>query len=135
MENQLQTAEQSISERFTNSVLKDFGSHNGVIAATDYQKTLVQGYYIAIDRTLTATAAERIRKNESNKNHFNTNYSKLQTTRTDKIKEHISPPSSFNNIRRDSQGDKMGEIPSNPHWYKGGIWSPFTANIYKPVCL
>ncbi|WP_196592445.1 recombinase RecT [Pectinatus frisingensis] len=69
MENQLQTAEQSISERFTNSVLKEFGSHNGVIAATDYQKTLVQGYFIAIDRTLTATEAERIRKNESNKNH------------------------------------------------------------------
>ena len=41
-------------------------------------------------------------KNICYKNHFNTNYSKLQATRTDKIKEHISPPSRFNNIRRDS---------------------------------
>lgn len=69
MENQLQKVSQSISERFTNNVMKEFGSHNGVIAATDYQRTLVQGYFIAIDRTLTATEEERIRKNESNSNH------------------------------------------------------------------
>ena len=64
MENQLQTAEQSISERFTNSVLKEFGSHNGVIAATDYQKTLVKGYFIAIDRTLTCPVTEFAPKNK-----------------------------------------------------------------------
>lgn len=69
MENQLEKATQSISERFTNSVMKEFGSHNGCVDITGYQRTLIQGYFIAIDRILTTTEDERIRKNESNANH------------------------------------------------------------------
>lgn len=69
MENQLYKKGPSISQRFTNSVLDEFNSNNGAISVTDYQKTLVQGYFIAIDRTLTNAEAERIRKNASNTNH------------------------------------------------------------------
>ena len=41
----------SNSEAFTNKVLKEFGSNvAGSIQVTDYQRQLIQGYFIATDR-------------------------------------------------------------------------------------
>ena len=60
----------AMSERFTNTVLKEFGgSVAGAMQVTDYQRTLIQGYFIVIDRALKAAEEERIRKNENNKDH------------------------------------------------------------------
>ncbi|NCC85883.1 MAG: hypothetical protein EOM03_17465, partial [Clostridia bacterium] len=40
----------AMSERFTNTVLKEFGSNvAGALQVTDYQRQLIQGYFISID--------------------------------------------------------------------------------------
>lgn len=57
------------SERFTNKVMMEFGSSVGGIQVTDYQRQLIQGYFIAIDRALKAADEDRIRKNASNRDH------------------------------------------------------------------
>lgn len=60
----------AMSERFTNKVLKEFGGNiAGAMQVTDYQRTLIQGYFIVIDRTLKKAEEDRIRKNENNKDH------------------------------------------------------------------
>lgn len=68
----LQPAENQLtmSERFTNLVLREFGSNvAGALQVSDYQKRLIQGYFIAIDRALKMAEEARIRKNEANKDH------------------------------------------------------------------
>jgi len=57
------------SERFTNKVLKEFGAAAGEIQVTDYQRQLVQGYFIGIDRALAIAEENRVRKNKSNSDH------------------------------------------------------------------
>ena len=58
------------SERFTNKVMSEFGSNvAGALTVTDYQRSLIQGYFIAVDRALEVQEENRIRKNENNKNH------------------------------------------------------------------
>lgn len=57
------------AERFTAKVMKEFRSTVGEIQVTDYQRQLVQGYFIAIDRALKSAEEERLRKNEKNKDH------------------------------------------------------------------
>ena len=57
------------AERFTAKVMKEFGRTVGEIHVTDYQRQLVQGYFIAIDRALKSAEEERLRKNEKNKDH------------------------------------------------------------------
>ena len=67
----------SNSEAFTNKVLKEFGSNvAGNIQVTDYQRQLIQGYFIATDRALKMAEEKRVSKNENNKDHKwdNTNY-------------------------------------------------------------
>lgn len=55
------------SERFMNKVLAEFsGNVAGELAVTDYQRGLIQGYFIKIDRALKAAEEERIRKNKQN---------------------------------------------------------------------
>ena len=57
----------AMSERFTNQVFKEFGSNvAGELQITDYQRQLIQGYFVGIDRTLKMTEERRISKNESN---------------------------------------------------------------------
>ena len=72
-ETALQPAENqglAMSERFTNTVLKEFGSNvAGAIQVTDYQRQLIQGYFIGIDRGLKLAEEARIRKNQSNTDH------------------------------------------------------------------
>lgn len=60
----------SNSEAFTNKVLKEFGSSvAGVLQVTDYQRQLIQGYFIAIDRSLKIAEEKRVSKNASNSKH------------------------------------------------------------------
>ena len=64
------TEQLATSEKFTNKVLKEFGgSVAGALQVTDYQRTLIQGYFIVIDRALKAAEEERLRKNANNKDH------------------------------------------------------------------
>jgi recombination protein RecT len=66
----IEKVQENMSERFTTAVLKEFGtSVSGAVQATDYQRNLVQGYFIAIDRMLNDLEADRIRKNEKNTDH------------------------------------------------------------------
>lgn len=68
--NEIAKVEMTMSERFTNTVLKEFGSNvAGALQVTDYQRQLIQGYFIAIDRALKIAEEGRIRKNENNKDH------------------------------------------------------------------
>lgn len=64
------TEQLATSEKFTNKVLKEFGGNvAGALQVTDYQRTLIQGYFIVIDRALKAAEEERLRKNANNKDH------------------------------------------------------------------
>jgi len=67
----IQQVEQfSASKRFTDKVLTDFsGSVAGALEVTDYQRSLIQGYFVAIDRALKNAEEERKRKNAKNKDH------------------------------------------------------------------
>ncbi|MCD7812010.1 MAG: recombinase RecT [Ruminococcus sp.] len=67
---QNRTAQLSTSERFTNKVMQEFsGSVAGAVQVTDYQRSLIQGYFIIIDRALKSAEEERVRKNSSNRDH------------------------------------------------------------------
>jgi recombination protein RecT len=57
------------SEAFTNKVLKEFGGQVGAVQVTDYQRQLIQGYFIAIDRSLKMADEKRLGKNSNNKEH------------------------------------------------------------------
>lgn len=60
----------NMSERFTKKVLAEFGSNvAGSIQVTDYQRKLIQGYFISIDRALKTAEDNRQRKNSGNKEH------------------------------------------------------------------
>ena len=62
--------QENMSERFTKKVLQEFGSSvSGAMEVTDFQKRLIQGYFIVIDRALKTAEEERIRKNKANNNH------------------------------------------------------------------
>lgn len=67
----LQTTQDSrtVAEKFTDKVLREFGGSVGTIQVTDYQRQLIQGYFIAIDRALKMAEEERQRKNANNKDH------------------------------------------------------------------
>lgn len=69
MAKDLEKVEENMSERFTTAVLKEFGTNTGAIKPTEYQKSLVQGYFIAVDHMLLDLEAERERKNNKNTNH------------------------------------------------------------------
>lgn len=68
---ELQPASQAlnVSERFTAKVMKEFGGSVGTPQVTEFQKRLIQGYFIAIDRALKTAEEERLRKNDSNSDH------------------------------------------------------------------
>ena len=59
----------NMSERFMNKVLQEFSGSVGEFQITDYQRQLIQGYFIGVDRALKTAESERIRKNESNRDH------------------------------------------------------------------
>ncbi len=58
------------SKRFTERVLNEFGSSiSGALQVTEFQKSLIQGYFIEIDRVLKKAEEERLRKNAANADH------------------------------------------------------------------
>ena len=59
----------NMSERFMQKVIHEFSGSVGEFQITDYQRQLIQGYFIGVDRALKTAEAERIRKNERNNNH------------------------------------------------------------------
>ncbi|SKA11250.1 recombinase RecT [Megasphaera cerevisiae] len=63
------TRELTLSERFTQKVLSEFGNTAGEIRVSSYQRALVQNYFIAIDRMLRTAEDDRTRKNANNKDH------------------------------------------------------------------
>lgn len=64
------TDQLAISEKFTNKVLREFGgSVAGAMQVTEYQRTLIQGYFIVIDRALKTAEEDRLRKNATNSDH------------------------------------------------------------------
>jgi len=56
--------EGTMSERFTNKVVAEFTSGVGEIALTDFQKRLVQNYFMAIDSALKMAEEKRAKKSE-----------------------------------------------------------------------
>ncbi len=70
-----QATQENMSERFARKVLAEFGSSvSGAMEVTDFQKRLIQGYFIKIDRALKTTEEERLRRNSSNSDpKFNNN--------------------------------------------------------------
>ena len=63
-------AELNMSERFMQKVMAEFGGKaTGELRINDYQRTLIQGYFIAIDRALKTAEEERVRRNENNRDH------------------------------------------------------------------
>ena len=73
---QQQAAEQqkkerlAVSEKFTSKILAEFGGNvSGVAKVTDYQRRLIQGYFIGIDRALKSAEERRLAKNATNRDH------------------------------------------------------------------
>lgn len=62
--------EENMSERFANKVLTEFGTTNiGDFDVSEYQRKLIQGYFLGIDRSLKIAEEARLRKNANNKDH------------------------------------------------------------------
>lgn len=59
----------NMSERFMNKVISEFSGNVGELQLTDYHRQLIQGYFIGVDRALKTAEAERVRKNERNRDH------------------------------------------------------------------
>ena len=67
---QVPQAQENASERFAARVIKEFGSSvAGAMEVTDFNRRLIQGYFIMIDRALKTAEDERVRKNAGNKDH------------------------------------------------------------------
>lgn len=65
----IQPTEPNMSERFTVKVMKEFAGSVGAPHVTNFQKRLIQGYFISIDRALKMAEEERQRKNSNNSDH------------------------------------------------------------------
>ena len=59
----------SASERFTQMVMKQYGSLGTPYTFTEKEKRLIRNYFICIDQMLQRTEAERVRKNANNHDH------------------------------------------------------------------
>jgi recombination protein RecT len=64
-----QKTELSEADRFTNMVMKQYGSLGTPYVFTQREKQLIRNYFICIDQMLQRTEAERLRKNNSNSDH------------------------------------------------------------------
>lgn len=68
--NQVATQEkkqQTVSERFTNRVITEFGSGVGEVALTEFQKRLAQNYFMSLDSALKTAETNRLKKSEKNR--------------------------------------------------------------------
>jgi recombination protein RecT len=59
----------SASQRFAEKVIKEFATNapQGVLQLNEYQRRIIQGYFVVIDRTLKNAEDERLRKNANNR--------------------------------------------------------------------
>ncbi|WP_276676053.1 recombinase RecT [Selenomonas artemidis] len=65
----LEAPQANMSERFMQKVVHEFSGSVGEFQITEYQRQLIQGYFIGVDRALKTAEAERVRKNENNRDH------------------------------------------------------------------
>jgi len=63
-ETQLKKAEQSLSVRFSDMVVKEFGGTVGAVALTNFQQRLVQNYFMAVDTALNMAEVKRLKKDD-----------------------------------------------------------------------
>ena len=63
-QNQLAKPQETASVRFTNMVMREFSGGVGEVALTDFQKRLVQNYFIVIDLALKSAEEKRLKKSE-----------------------------------------------------------------------
>ena len=69
-EAQAPAVKDNMAERFTAKVLAEFGSNaGGAIEVTDFERRLIQGYFVMIDRALKMAEENRQQKNKNNKDH------------------------------------------------------------------
>jgi|LSQX01.1.fsa_nt_gb recombination protein RecT len=61
---QLQEVEASMSTRFMNKIMAEFGNNVGEVSLTNFQKVLAQNYFIAIDGALKMAEEKRLKKSE-----------------------------------------------------------------------
>ncbi len=59
----------SASKRFEEKIVAEFSGGVGNLQLSDFQRQLIQGYFIGIDRALAKAEEERLRKNKNNKDH------------------------------------------------------------------
>lgn len=65
-----ETVTESIGTRFTKKVLAQFANSTGSqVEVTDFQRRLIQGYFIQIDRALATAEENRVAKNAKNRDH------------------------------------------------------------------
>ena len=65
----VEAPQENMSERFMQKVIHEFSGSVGEFQITEYQRQLIQGYFIGVDRALKTAEAERVRKNENNRDH------------------------------------------------------------------
>lgn len=65
----IEAPQANMSERFMQKVIHEFSGSVGEFQITEYQRQLIQGYFIGVDRALKTAEAERVRKNENNRDH------------------------------------------------------------------
>lgn len=63
-QNQVAKPQETASVRFTNMVMKEFSDGVGKIELSDFQKRLIQNYFIGIDLALKAAEERRLKKHE-----------------------------------------------------------------------
>lgn len=63
-------AEESVSQRFTNMIMKEFTSSVGSVKTTEMQKSLIQGYFMGCDTALINAEAERVKFGNKDKLPF-----------------------------------------------------------------
>jgi len=64
---QVAKAEPTFSQRFTNMVVKEFGTQVGKLELSPYQQVLAKHLFIGIDKALTDLEAKRIKDGQTNK--------------------------------------------------------------------
>jgi recombination protein RecT len=64
---QKQDTQLTNSQKFTSKVLAEFQGNVGEIAVTDFQRRLIQNYFISIDMALKTAETNRLKKQEKNR--------------------------------------------------------------------
>lgn len=74
-QNGLVKAEPTVSERFTNLVMREFSGSVGKVDVTEAQRSLIQGYFMGCDKAIKNSEKDRVAKNEWSNNKNEVPYS------------------------------------------------------------